>query len=279
MGSLGLQQAQNYLVGRARTRAPLGAVEYLRMRHFERTQAEKGDSFEERNEIAASVCEIYQQLFPREYRMSQVPIFSASREQELYALIDQRMFELPEMPADGEYFLPGIPIQAAQQHDWLNECCPFASLQTCFKLALVLSGRKAGEWRRLGLDRPPAPPVGAIGWTLFRYACLAEGPPIDVFPRIFDLVCYRTGNVWLDAPRGAAFYLDWGVVTLARLLVARREAQQLYLDALLFNRWLDADPANVRRAVEIWNEAAEDEKAAGYEGLMIEDLMVRRGGR
>lgn len=288
---LSLQKATNYLVGRMRARTPLGAAEFLSMRSgltpgvhgygspllFARAR-ELGPEplrqmFDERVELSVTKMEIYREFFPLEYHASQSSAYSLQREHELYALIRARLFPLDEdlIAATPGMFLPAIPIQGSQQHDWENGCCSFDKLQTVFKLALVLSGRKGpAGWRQVGIDLEPAPPLAAEAWTLFAYALAVESTPLTFLIRAFNLTCYATGNPWLDAPRDNYVAVPWSAQNVALLAMARVSAIDLNHSVMILDRWLDEAPKErLTRAVELWNAA---ERQAG-EGVR---LLTRR---
>ena len=70
------------------------------------------------------------------------------------------------------------------------------------------------------------------------------------------MTCYRTGNVWLDAVPGAFFALDWSGESIAKLYMARVQADTINQRVLTLNKWLVEDPERIAAAVEIWNVAA-----------------------
>jgi hypothetical protein len=165
--------------------------------------------------------------------------------------------------ADPEFFWPFIPVKGTQQHDWINGCCEFENLQTVFKLVLVLSGMESERWRDLGIRRAPAPPLEALRWTHFVYACAVDVTPLRYLPLAFNLVFYKTGNAWLDVPREASFGFEWSAENVAKLFLARRQAEEINLNVLTLNRWLVENRSEVLRVVEMWNRAAEMERQDG----------------
>jgi len=175
-------KAAAYLTGRMWIRTPLGAAEYLQMlTKFDRKM------WDERLELADTLNGIYREMFKREYDSSGAPPFSVTREHELYRLISRQLFPLPLEPLDldPDFFYPAIPVTGTQQHDWIDGCCPFDTLQLVFKLALLLSGSKPDAWKSLGLVQPPAGLLGAVGWTHFCYACAVDPSPLQYLPRVF----------------------------------------------------------------------------------------------
>ena len=255
---LSLEKATHFLVTRLRTRTPLGAVEYLKISTYDRHNGMA--AYEGRIQLAVECCDIYAELFPREYRASQSPAYSIQKEQEFYTLVERRLFPLglDQFKFDPEFFLPFIPVIGTQQHDWINGCCAFDDLQTVFRLVLVLAGNRREFWPSLGLEKPPALPLGALGWTEFVHACIVEDGPLSSLPMAFNMVCYSTGNPWLDAPPDNAgeVAFEWGRQNVARLYMARLQADEINKKVLRLNRWLDEDRANLERAVELWNRAA-----------------------
>lgn len=261
-----LAQATTYLAGRLRTRTPLGAAEYLTCRKTVR----EPEAYEQRVKLAATKMELYRHFFPRQYASSDAPAYSIERERELYRLINARLFPLHDPVGGPMVFHPSIPIVGIQQHNWVDGCCEFLKLQLVFRLCLVLGGAEPERWREIGLEQLPAPPVAAVGWTLFQYSCLVAGNPLRLLPMAFTLVGYRTGNAWLDVPPGYSERVEWSVQSIATLAVARTEAEQISLAVAGLNLWLEADhPARIRQAVAIWDKAAALESNRGMEGLYV----------
>lgn len=285
-----LEGATTYLVGAARARTPLGAVEALEMRaHFGGR-----DGHEERLKLADRTCHLYAELFPREYAASQAPPFSIGREHEFYTLVNSKLFPLslsgqvgPGYEADLErtlahnprFFLPFIPVAGTQQHDWVRGCCGFERIQTVFQLALALI-RHEGErgWRYLaarhGLpeDLRPAPLLAAYGWTHFRYACAVSEPPLPALPVVFHMVTYKTGCVWLDVPPGMPRVtgLEWTGENIARLVQHRLRGETINAAVMRLDAWLDERPRErIARCVGLWNAAHAMEVQRGFEGLRV----------
>jgi hypothetical protein len=257
---ISLERAAAYLVGRMRIRTPLGAADFLAT-----ALAHRRDLFDNRARLAATKMGLYRDLFPREYEASGSPPFSTQCEHEFYRLVKERLFplDLEMVEDDPEFFWPFIPVRGTQQHDWINGCCSFEDLQTVFKLVLVLGGQETGRWRDLGLRCAPAPPLEALGWTHFIYSCAVDVTPLRYLPLAFNLVFYKTGNYWLDVPRGASFGYDWSAENVAKLFLARKQAEEINLNVLTLNLWLVEDRAELFRAVDMWNKAAEMEAQDG----------------
>lgn len=260
---ISLERARVFLVSRLRARQPLGAAEYLT---FAAIGEEGREAHKEATRLVAEQCAIYRMTFPLQYRESDTPVYSTARLHEFYRLVNEKLFPLDTAPlGDPRYFWPFIPVRGTQQHDWEAGCCPFAALQTVFKLALALSGRRAGAWRELGLGKEPAAPPAAVGWSLFVHSCMVSGTPLRYLPLAFHLTCYRTGNLWLDLPNDEPTYgIRWSAESMASLLKLRLQAKQINLNVLECDRWLDADPqARIATAAAIWNRAQAMEAANG----------------
>lgn len=275
---LNLTTANNYLIGRLRVRTPLGAAEFLqtmggridstiagpqgfRMSLLGMTfsRKERQESFDWRVQLAATKMGIYRQFFPREYATSQAPSYSVHREHELYQLINERLFPIDKDLLAGTrgMFLPMIPVQGTQQHDWENGCCGFRNLQTVFKVALLLSGRVPNGWQLMGLDRESAPPLDAPAWTFFVYSLAVEGGPLKYLVDAFNLTCYATTNPWLDTPGGQYLPVEWSAENVAKIYMLSLQAIQINQHTKQLNAWLDESPKErVGRAVELWNAAS-----------------------
>lgn len=264
---MSLKRATQSLVKRVRLATPIGAVEYLKVAAFEVAdgrsikKVERQKLYADRIRLSVDLMELYRELFPREYAASMSPPFSTAREHEFYRLVDLRMFpvELKQIDEDPEFFWPGIPLTSKQPHDWVNGCCAFDELETVYKLALILSDRKPGEWwRKLGITRAPAPPLERIAWSLFVYTCRVQDSPLKFLPFAFYMTMHETGNPWLDVPAEGymGYSLDWTGSNIARLFVHRTQASEMLYNVNSCSRWLDEKPENLAYAVQLWNEAA-----------------------
>lgn len=281
---MGLEQAQHYLAGRVRVRTPLGAVEYL---DHALTDA---DAYNKRLAVALNCMEIYKVIFPEEYANSTSPYLSTQREHELYRLVNDRVFPLlmsedadieTHMRREPLFFLPYIPMRGVQRHVWAGGQFHFWEIEMAYRLVQVLSGmtgRGGKGWQALslycGLENvpPPAPPIAAVGWTLFNYSCAVEQNPLKALPKAFEMITYRTGNPWLDLPQVGFVGFGWSIERITGLLGARLEAEQITEAIDELSVWLEEDPAaRIARVVELWNDAAAKEVAAGGEGLYIDD--------
>lgn len=282
---ISLSDAALDLVRRARIRTPLGAAEMLEMRaHFGGR-----DGHDERLQLAAKTCHLYQEIFAREYASSQAPHFSIQREHEFYGLVDARLFPLQlqegvslkqNIEHDPRFFLPFIPVRPAQQHNWVEGCCGFDGTQLVFQLALVLARHHLSEgWgtfaRLRGLEGlpEPAPPVAGLGWIFFLYACGVEQSPLRDLRLPFHMIAYKTGSVWLDLPPIGMIGQEWSPEEVAKLLQHRRRAEEINARVVRLNLWLLEDlRARVGRVIEIWNKAYAVEAESGYGGVAWEDV-------
>ncbi|HEX8773732.1 MAG TPA: hypothetical protein VF735_08975 [Pyrinomonadaceae bacterium] len=288
---LSLDRASTYLAGRARVRTPLGAAEFIGV------AATHGQlTYDKRVHIALRVMSIFRESFPEEYARSQAPLYSTEREHEFYRLVNKRLFPLclsadledeleSNIASDPYFFLEYIPVRGTQQHNWLGGCCPFQKLQTVFKVVLVLSGHSPDGWtalaRHYGLTQEASPPLAAYGWTHFLYSCAVEETPLRHLPLAFHMVCYKTGNPWLDLPTQAGRAgFEWTHENVAWLLYKRAEAEAMNYRVGELDRWLDEDAGpRIARAVELWNEAAALERESGFEGMLDTEIFTALMGR
>lgn len=285
---LTLSQANVYLASRVRKNTPFGAIEYLAC-----VQHREPEVYRARVQLALDCLEIYQSLFPEEYSRSDAPPFSLQVEQEFYQLIHYKVFPLmtgPDMTVVDSireqpfFFLPFIPLRGTQEHCWWGGQFDFAELQTVYKLAQVLSGLtgKGGRgWEALrvfyGLSGvpEPAPPLAAVGWSLFNYACRVDESPLKYLPLAFHMITYDTGNAWLDSRQGVGHLgFDWSAREIARLCVMWQQARQMEIAIKAVDNWLDHDPrARIAQVIKLWNDAAQKERTSGYEGMLVPDLV------
>lgn len=275
---LNLDRATKYLAGRLRARTPMGAAEYLEMK-----SRWPAGTYEQRLEVAVSVCDLYRECFPRQYAASQSPLYSLAREQEFYILVDRHLFPLGDVEdairKAPTFFLPGITVKSMQVHDWRQGKFDFRKIGTACQLAQVLSGRAwtitgGYGWRDFarmhGLeDYPaPAPPLCAVGWQLFKYSCSVSGSPLRFLPVAFELTNYSTGSVYLDKP-GGTFGFEWSKESMGKLFMHRQEACGVLASVNECEEWLNEAPRlNIGVALGLWNTAAEVEAQSPHPDLL-----------
>lgn len=277
---LNLERARMCLAGRLRARTPMGAAEYLEMK----SRWPEG-TYEQRLEVAVSVCDLYRECFPRQYAASQTPLYSLAREQEFYCLVDRHLFPLGDVEEAirkaPTFFMPGITVKSMQVHDWRQGRFDFKRIGTACRLAQVLSGRAwtvtgGYGWRDFarmhGLEdyRAAAPPLCAVGWQIFKYSCSVSDSPLRYFPLAFELTNYSTGSVYLDAP-GGTFGLEWTRENVGKLFVARRLAGEVLAAVAACEEWFDEAPRlHLGAALAMWNTAAEVEAQSPHPNLLGE---------
>jgi hypothetical protein len=283
---LSLDRARILLGTRARVISPLGASEFLGS-----VAAHDRLTYDKRVRLALDVCEIYRERFPDDYAASLSPDFSTSREQEFYRLVHDNLFPLrlsedtdlwQQIEDEPNFFLPFIPVKGIQRHMWAGGCFNFQEIETCFKVAQVLSwytGAGGRGWEALSLmfglpkDPSPAPPLNGWGWSHFLHSCRVDESPIRYLPLAFHFISYKTGNVWLDLPQIGYVGFEWSpekVSELAEGIVQVREMEAKIND---LNAWLDADPAaRISRSVELWNRASEIEAASEYRDVNFPEI-------
>jgi len=276
-----LEASRMYLATRARARTPLGAAEFLDY-HATRER----ESFDKRLRITLECMKIYRFAFPREYARSASPYFSVQREQELYRLINTKLFPLmwgagfdldAHINRDPRFFLPVIPVRGLQRYVWEPGCVELAKVGPAFGLALALR-QFPGAWefmvQEYGLtDCPdPAPPLAAVGWTLYMYSCAVEDSPLRWFPRVFEMTSYKTGNTWLDLPPIGSVGMEWSLEQVMKLHLMKSAAVDLSIAVTAIAGYLALDPKpRIKRAVEIWNTAALKELQSGFQGMCIDE--------
>lgn len=290
---LSLERARLHLATRSRVRTPLGASEFLG-----RSLDHGRETYSKRVQVALDVISIYREFFPEEYARSGSPHYSTEREHEFYRLVNTKLFPLllsedadleTHMSREPNFFLPFIPMKGTQKHIWAMGCFDFREIEIEFQVAQVLSGftgAGGAGWQALsllyGLEGlpAPAPPVGAVGWQLFDYSCAVENTPLKYLPVAFNMIAYKTGNQWLDLPQIGYVGFEWSREQIAKLLLARQEADDINLKMKALGLWLEEDPAaRIGRAIELWNRAAATEEQYGYGGMLQDDLIRERGAR
>ena len=279
---LSLDRARLYVAGRARVRTPLGAAEFLGC-----AASHDRETYDKRLRIALDCLELYAEIFPEEFALSQEPPYSTGREHEFYRLVEKNLFPLPisegvsieeHIEREPNFFLPFIPIRGAQKHTWAFGCFDFQEIETAFKVAQVLSqmtGEGGRGWQALcmlfGIKDAPAPlepTCGMASWTLFTYSCAVEGTPLKHLPLAFHMISYRTGNMWLDLPPLGFIGYEWKGEDVIKVNAAWMQAQEMGERIAELTAWLDEDPkARIVRAVELWNKAIEAEAATGFAGV------------
>jgi len=283
--AVSLESAKLYLAGRIRTRAPLGAAEYLDF-----VKGRDGESWDKRCRLALECMRIYRALFPGEWANSTSPYLSTQREQELYRLVDEHLFPLRVSETidvdefirnDAQFYTRFIPMRGLQSVMWVEGQFKFEEIPPAFRLTLAMSRQMLGpafSWNAVcqhyGLENEPAPapPLAAVGWSLFNYSCMVEPTPLRHFPLAFHFTTYQTGNAWLDIPQIGFFGFDWSLEKVLELTKDRVEAEDMSAAIVAVSNWFEEDPpARIAHAVELWNDAAEKERESGGEGLIHDE--------
>lgn len=279
-----LDNASHYLVARARVRTPLGAEEFLGSSYTHGRSA-----YDKRVRICIDTTNLYRQLFPDEFARSASTDFSTQKEHEFYRLVHRKLFPLhlseevdllTHLDREPQFFLPFIPMKGIQKHIWAEGMFNFWEIETAFKLAQVLSERTGAGgkgWQALylgmGLEPEPfpGPPLGAFGWTHFTYSCAVDESPLRYFPLAFNMICYQTGNPWLDLPQIGYVGFEWSIEEMTKLLLAREQSNEMVEGVELLSNWLDEDPVRrIARAIGIWNKASALEHETGYAGMLVD---------
>lgn len=288
--NLSLDGATLYLASRARVRTPLGAGEYLHcVRHHARSE------YDERVKLAVDCCNLYRQIFPRDYARSPAAPFSIAREHEFYRLVNAQCFPLlvdvdeetdllTYLEREPRFFLPFIPIRGMQKHHWQAGRYDFDSLDLPYQLAMLLStgdGQPVTIKGESPVELPPvAPPLAVVGWSLFKHSCRVSESPLQYLPLAFNLINYQTGNIWLDLPPIGYAGEAWSAEQIARLTLNRMQADKYEISMRILHNWFMADPAGrLRHAIELWNDASRKEQESGYEGMNTDDLADAGWGR
>jgi hypothetical protein len=281
-GVLTLETAMLYLASRVRVHTPLGAGDYLDcVRHHAR------DNYDRRLRVAVNCMSLYRELFPREYARSPSLPFSITREHEFYRLVHTQCFPLivdqetslfAYLEREPRFFLPFIPVRGIQQHDWASEKFDYDELDLPYQLALLMmsgNNQPVHLWDALEMELPAiAPPLAAVGWSLFLHGCRVDNTPLAYLPAAFNLINYQTGNIWLDLPPIGYTGYAWSMKEIARLMLDRMQATKFDIAMRTLHNWFMADPATrLRIAIEVWNDASQKEAESGYAGMMTEDLV------
>lgn len=282
---LSQSRASFYLASRVRMHTPLGAAEFLECRREHRI-----NYYQARVQTALTCLGIYREFFKEEYQRSSAPFFSTQREHEFYRLVHTRLFPLfigeeetilERLDREPTFFLPYIPVMGLQQHHWEGGCFNFWEIELCFQLAQVLGGNTGAGgkgWQALAMHyglhavAEPAPPLAVVGWDLFCHSCKVQDSPLKYLPLAFNMIGYRTGNIWLDS-EGIA--LPWSPQRVAQLAMMREQASVGEIAILKLDWWLREDPqSRIARVVELWNDASEKERESGYGGMLVADLIA-----
>ena len=282
LSTLRLEEARLYLGTHARTRTPYGAAEFL-----DYCKQRERESYDNRLKIAIDCMNIYRHAFVEEYRRSASPPFSLQREHELYLLIHRKLFPLTigedfdleaHIEHQPQFFLPVIPVRGLQRHNWIEDDLDFERIGPAFALAISFSHHLEGAWERMVqlydlTDCPaPMPPLGAVGWTLFVYSCKVEDSPLRWLPCAFDMIVYGTGNPWLDLAPIGWVGMEWSLAEVMKLHIMKAAAEDQSLAVIATAGYIHEDPQpRIKRAVELWNDAATKEAQSGFHGMCIDE--------
>lgn len=279
--TLTLEAATLYLASRVRVRTPLGASEYLNC-----VRRHARENYDRRVQVAIDCLSLYRQVFPFDYGRSPAPLYSTAREHEFYRLVHTHCFPLvvdeetdlfTYIEREPRFFLPFIPVRGLQRHDWSSGNFDYDSLDLPYQVALLLMGGNNQPVTLLGripVKLPaPAPPLAVVGWSLFTNACRVDKSPLGYLPLAFDLINYKTGNIWLDLPPIGYAGEPWSAEELARLTLDRMKADKYDIAMRTLHNWFMQHPESlIGHAINLWNDASQKEREFGYEGMMTDDL-------
>lgn len=219
-------------------------------------------SYLETIELHVTLRNLYQCLFPFEFRLS-----TASRhweaeqhseeELEFFDLIHDRLFYLPI--DDDDSLCTGIPVYSITPNFWYEEY-EWDELDVLEKLLLGLS--EQAEWERveetfLTVPLPNPIPPSQIDWHLFKQNCEAMPAPLSYFQIAVQSFDRETNNPFIDNQNYE--YLDlwtWSIEAIEELTQHYQEAIHLQQQVQVLVDWLTNNPHRLIQLIELWNRSA-----------------------
>lgn len=218
---------------------------------------------------STEVLDVYRQIFPGQYSVSEAPLFEpdrewpgyTAREGEFLRLLDRQDW-LPIHLADEWEWLAerhcGIPVTPLQGYQW---CCgdfDAEELPDGYYLGFcVLTNQWEGAAERYKLTKEDLDFGKGIDYKLFDERLSKEADALKFLPVTTDMMNYATGNCFLDASYcNAPDYYPWTVKNIRRLTREYRRAKLIMNGLWKLDDLVEANPVAVyRRVRDIWNQS------------------------
>lgn len=189
---------------------------------------------------------IYQHFFPEEYAIDNcqwttAEDFVSSWELNLFRLINDNLFFLPESLVEGEEIFTMIPAYPIYPDWWDAE---LDDLPKSFQLVLCLSNQigielfgEVPDW--LEKDFPVLDGVWNSDFLRLEALCKQVGEPLSILPKIVEILDHATGNIWLDATTEAYLEFDWTIQDIEILRAHWLDYQAIYSQVSELDEWLE----------------------------------------
>jgi hypothetical protein len=255
-------RATIYLAGRVRATTPRGAALFLELGR---------EGYDMMVQAGINISFLYEEVFPEAYRRSARPLYTHEREFEFYHLLNKRKFPIDLRPLykHPQFIYPVIPIRCMQKIDWtIGDGSSFESWPTAYQIVIALCNTflKRDWWPKfarlynLPLEMRPRH-WEEVSVERFTQACLDE-PAFRLLPQAFAIVCYRSGNLFLDAHPLSPTYEDldlrfeWNKENIDALAEHWKLAKQMLTAVLAESIYLQQHPEQIARVIEIWNQSS-----------------------
>lgn len=215
-------------------------------------------SYLDRLDWLIELHKIYQHFFPEAYALDNCDWMInessvSSWEINLFKLIDDNLFSLPESLVEGEELLSIIPIYPIYPDWWNSE---LEDLPKTFQLVLFISGnielsffQETPDWLKPELSRI----IGGCDFLKLEALCKQAKAPLTVLPKVMESLDHRTGNPWLDSTDEAYLEFDWTVDNIEMLRAHWLECQAIYSEIAELDDWLE-DKKNIVSFCQIFYE-------------------------
>ncbi|WP_322685591.1 hypothetical protein [Nostoc sp. DedQUE07] len=234
----------------------------------------------ERLDGLVELHKIYQHFFPEDYALDNCQWMItddsiSSWELNLFRLIDENLFSLPESLVLGEESFTLIPAWPFYPDWWDTE---LESLPKSFQLVLCISSHVGmgffGEipnWISEAI--PDLEAVQGCDFLKLEALCKQSQTPLIVLPKIMEILDHCTGNVWLDSTNEAYLEFDWTIDNVKMLRANWLDCQFIYSQVAELDDWLE-DKKNIAAFCQILYEC-DDEPHDAPQPLMevLADLL------
>ncbi|MEH1780878.1 MAG: hypothetical protein V7L26_17545 [Nostoc sp.] len=217
-------------------------------------------SYLDRLDWLIELHKIYQHFFPEAYALDNcywliIDDSVSLWECNLFKLIDDHLFSLPESLVQGEELFSLIPTWPFYPDWWDAE---LDSLPKSFQLVLYISGNiemsffgGTPDW--LNSIIPELEGVEGCDFLKLEALCKQAGAPLTVLPKVMEILDHSTGNVWLDSTNEAYLEFDWTIDNIETLRADWLDCQTIYSQVNELDEWLE-DKQNIVAFCQIFYE-------------------------
>lgn len=179
----------------------------------------------------------------------------------LFNLINEHLFPMPEGVLEGEEIPSGIPVVSPYMLNWWD--LDYEDLSISFQLVIrlwnpdIFNHFKIPDFftRKLlkkikaldGLDGKD------LDIKLLESKC-AEHPYLSILPLLISFLDKDTGNPWIDYNDELHIEYEWNIKNLELLTEQWHECEDTFSKISSLDEWLESSHKNIHKLVDLWQE-------------------------